>query len=337
MNRIRPTKHVSTFPGALNFSQKTVHVGGSSLPAVSKADLEAKRAAAEKKRRDKALMEARSLAETPACEMIAGGELRAAMFVPYVLGRLATLRAFGVLDWRLIDEAARLHGVSWREFVAVEFVRTRLLLKSAVENGNASCWRGSAVRWWKQAGEASALTGTWIDLNRTAAEMIEGSYDAAVKLGGTAELHAEYLPVMELFALGAVAAVDAREARIWKDAELASFARRPRELKPWTLLPHMIHELAQFRDEPDIDWSEIDAAAAAKGRTWRAFIAWALIRHFIAYTGLCWWQTRVFNEVQKGQCPDLWAIVNREACKVNEGGAVAAVATSRAGIPGWME
>jgi hypothetical protein len=247
------------------------------------------------------------------------------------------LRAFGVLDWRLIDEAARIRGVNWREFVAVEFVRWRIRLKGFVENGNASRWLASAVNVWRQCGEACALTGTWVELNRTAAEVIEGNYEAVMKIGGTEELHAEYLPIMELFALGAVAAVDAREAATWREAEAAARARRPPVLRPGKLLPHLFHELAQFRDEPGIDWREIDAAAAAKGRTWQAFICWALIRHFIAYTGRCWWQLQIYGEVQKGQCPDLWAIVNREARKVNGADDAATIATTRAGIPAWLE
>ena len=311
---------------------------GVSFPVIGQAaKAEAQRRAKEERREEKELAKARQLAETPACEMIEGTKLRAGMFIPYVLGRLAALRAFGVLDWRKIDEAARLRGTNWREFVAVEFVRWRIRLKGLVENGNASCWRASAVRVWRQCGEAGALTGTWIALNRTAAEVIEGNNEAVIKLGGTEELHAEYMPIMELFALGAVAAVDARDARTWEEAEAAARASRPDKLRPWLLLPHMFHELAQFRDEPGVDWSEIDAAAAAKGRTWQAFIGWGLIRHFIACTGRCWWQGQICSEIQKGQCPDLWAIVNREARKVNGAGEVATIATTRAEcVPAWL-
>ena len=291
---------------------------------------EHKDAVIESKRKVTEAERARALADAPACVLVSGDDLRAGMFLPYVVGRLVALREADLLDWRLIDRAAASRGVSWREFVAVEFVLWRIQLKGFVEGGSASWWHGSSVLWWRQSGDAAALTGTWLELNRRAVEVMQDDDSSLSLFSSTEEARAELMPIMETFAFGAAAAVDARDARCWKEAELAAWARKPSKLHSTTLLAHMVNELGQFKDEPGSDWREIEGAAAIKGKSWRAFIGWALIRHFIAYTGRCWWQAQVMTEIQRGEDFDLWAIVNQEARRVKQANA------TRSNIPAWL-
>ena len=146
---------------------------------------------------DKALAGVREYVDAPACGRRREDEVKAADYMPYVMGRFAAVREAGLVCWDVVDQAAARAGISWREYLARAVVRDAVF---RISLGGMSCafWRASRVRVLRRCGEASFLSFLWVVVLHYAQADVCGE----CTMPPLCVERAEWLPVFERFVKG---------------------------------------------------------------------------------------------------------------------------------------